>query len=45
MDTPEAMFDYIASEFVTTDMGGQLEFDANEWTQNRSVSDLEKICK
>lgn len=32
------MFEYVASEFVTTDMGGQLEFDASEWTQNRSVS-------
>ena len=38
IDTPEAMFEYIDAENVTTDMGGELEFDAMEWTQNRSVS-------
>ncbi|KAH3806394.1 hypothetical protein DPMN_134715, partial [Dreissena polymorpha] len=37
MDTPEEMFDWVDAEMVTTDMGGQLEFDANEWTQNRSA--------
>jgi hypothetical protein len=40
LDSPEAMFDYVAPEFVTPDMGGNLEFDANEWTQNRCVSFL-----
>ena len=40
MDTPEQMFEYeyVDPSCVTGDMGGQLEFDANEWTQNRSVS-------
>ena len=34
------MFEYIEEDKVTTDMGGTLEFDANEWTQHRSVSNL-----
>ncbi|XP_060592948.1 guanine nucleotide exchange factor DBS-like, partial [Ruditapes philippinarum] len=49
LDSPEAMFDYVAPEFVTPDMGGNLEFDANEWTQNRCAvekfsSNTEKIA-
>ncbi|XP_053404393.1 guanine nucleotide exchange factor DBS-like isoform X2 [Mercenaria mercenaria] len=49
LDTPESMFDYIAPEYVTPDMGGQLEFDAIEWTQHRSAvekfsSNTEKIA-
>lgn len=31
------MFDYISEDQITTDVGGQLEFDANEWTQHKSV--------
>lgn len=34
---PVEMFDYICEDQLTTDVGGQLEFDANEWTQHKSV--------
>lgn len=34
---PAEMFDYISEDQITTDVGGQLEFDANEWTQHKSV--------
>ena len=34
---PTEMFDYISEDQITTDVGGQLEFDANEWTQHKSV--------
>ena len=34
---PTEMFDYINEDQITTDVGGQLEFDANEWTQHKSV--------
>jgi hypothetical protein len=32
------MFEYIEAENIPVEMGGKLEFDANEWTQNRAVS-------
>ncbi|XP_052783921.1 guanine nucleotide exchange factor DBS-like isoform X3 [Mya arenaria] len=49
IDTPEEMFAHISADMVTTDMGGNLEFDAEEWTQNRSAlekfsSNTEKIA-
>lgn len=46
---PVEMFDYICEDQLTTDVGGQLEFDANEWTQHKSavekfVSNTEKMA-
>uniref|UniRef100_K1PGD3 Putative guanine nucleotide exchange factor MCF2L2 n=1 Tax=Magallana gigas TaxID=29159 RepID=K1PGD3_MAGGI len=46
---PAEMFDYISEDQITTDVGGQLEFDANEWTQHKSavekfVSNTEKMA-
>ena len=38
------MFDYVDADMVTTDMGGSLEFDAQEWTQNRAVCGLVIGC-
>ena len=43
IDSPPEMFEYIGEDKITTDMGGTLEFDANEWTQHRSVSYSEII--
>ena len=46
INTPSEMFEYIEEDKVTTEMGGTLEFDANEWTQHRSVSTrLEKVIE
>ena len=38
MNSPSEMYEYIDDACITTDVGGALEFDANEWTQHRSVS-------
>lgn len=44
---PAEMFDYISEDQISTDVGGQLEFDANEWTQHKSVriSTLQLVIK
>ncbi|XP_048744729.2 guanine nucleotide exchange factor DBS-like isoform X3 [Ostrea edulis] len=34
---PSEMLDYISEDQITTDVGGKLEFDANEWTQHKSA--------
>jgi len=44
IDSSEKMFDYVDADMVTTDMGGSLEFDAQEWTQNRAVCGLVIGC-
>ena len=35
---PKEMFDYIEPDQLTKDVGGELEYNANEWTQHKSVS-------
>ncbi|XP_062575742.1 guanine nucleotide exchange factor DBS-like isoform X1 [Saccostrea cucullata] len=34
---PSEMLDYISEDQLTSDVGGKLEFDANEWTQHKSA--------
>ena len=36
-DSPKDMEDYIETSQLTTDVGGELEFDSSEWTELRSV--------
>ncbi|KAL8567172.1 hypothetical protein ACOMHN_046582 [Nucella lapillus] len=42
-DGPEEMGDYIENSQLTPDLGGQLTFDTNEWTQHRSA--VEKFAQ
>jgi len=34
---PDQLYEYIDPAMLTSEVGGQLEYDANEWTQHRSV--------
>ncbi|XP_059163634.1 guanine nucleotide exchange factor DBS-like isoform X3 [Physella acuta] len=42
-DSPKDMEDYIETAQLTLDVGGELEFDASEWTEHRSA--VEKFSK
>ena len=36
-DSPVAMLDYVDPSQLTYDVGGAIDYDPNEWTQNRAV--------
>ncbi|XP_076454206.1 guanine nucleotide exchange factor DBS-like isoform X2 [Babylonia areolata] len=42
-DSPEEMLEHIETDQLTQDLGGQLLFDTNEWTQHRSA--VEKFAQ
>ncbi len=37
-DNADELRDYVDPAMLTTDVGGALEYDPNEWTEHRSVS-------
>ena len=43
-DSPVAMLDYVDPSQLTYDVGGAIDYDPNEWTQNRAVCCCLFVC-